>query len=103
MKIKFHTLIFVSILVFKGADVFAQAKSSLITVAQDGSGQYTSVQAALNAIPKGNKKKVTVFIKNGIYYEKLHLDSSKNFVTIKGEDKFKTLLTYDDHTGKISR
>ncbi len=49
-----------------------------------------------------NKNPITIFIKNGIYKEKLHLDSSKNFVTIIGEDKFNTILTYDDHTGKVS-
>ena len=80
----------------------AQGNSSLITVAQDGSGQYRSVQAALDAIPLGNKKRITIYIRNGIYYEKLHLDSSKNFVSIRGEDKFNTILTYNDHTGKIS-
>ena len=60
------------------------------------------MQEALDAVPLKNKKPVTILIKNGIYYEKLHLDSSKNFVTLEGEDKFKTILTYDDHTGKTS-
>lgn len=73
-----------------------------ITVAQDGSGHYTTVQAALNAVPSNNKQPFTIYIKNGVYKEKLHLDSSKDFVTLVGEDKFKTILTYNDHTGKIS-
>jgi len=73
-----------------------------ITVAQDGSGKYKTVQEALNAVPYSNTKPVTIFIKNGIYKEKLFLDSTKNFVTIIGEDKFSTILTYDDHTGKLS-
>ena len=79
--------------------LFAQTK---IIVSQDGSGNYKTVQAALNTVPLNNKKPITLFIKNGIYKEKLHLDSTKNFVTIIGEDKFKTILTYDDHTGKVS-
>lgn len=73
-----------------------------ITVAKDGSGNFTTVQEALNAVPVNNKKTVTIFIKNGIYKEKLYLDSSKQFVCLVGEDKFNTILTYDDHTGKIS-
>ena len=73
-----------------------------ITVAKDGSGDFSSVQAALNAIPLNNKKPFTILIKNGVYKEKLRLDSSKNFVTLIGEDKFNTILTYDDHTGKLS-
>ena len=73
-----------------------------IIVAHDGSGKYLTVQEALNHIPFNNKKPVTIYIKNGIYKEKLHLDSSKNFVTIIGENEFKTILTYDDHTGTVS-
>lgn len=78
---------------------FAQRK---ITVAQDGSGNYKTVQAAFNVIPLNNKNPVTIYIKNGVYKEKLRLDSTKNYVTLMGEDKFHTILTYDDHTGKLS-
>ena len=78
---------------------FAQKK---YVVALDGTGNFTTVQAALNVVPVQNKKPVTIFIKNGIYKEKVLLDSTKRFVTLVGEDKFKTVLTYNDHTGKIS-
>lgn len=74
----------------------------MLTVAKDGSGNYKTVQAALDAVPFKNKKPVTIFIKKGVYQEKLFLDSSKNFVTLIGEDKFSTVLTYNDHTGKLS-
>jgi pectinesterase len=79
-----------------------QPRASLITVAQDGTGSYTSVQAALNAIPSNNKMPFVIYIRNGIYKEKLLLDSTKKFITLLGEDKFKTILTYNDHTGKLS-
>lgn len=79
--------------------VMAQRK---LIVARDGSGNFNTVQAAFNSIPANNKKPVIIFVKNGIYKEKLHLDSSKTFVTLIGENKFNTILTYDDHTGKVS-
>ena len=82
--------------------VLLAAAQKKITVAQDGSGNHTTVQAAFDAVPLNNKKPVTIYIKNGIYKEKLHLDSTKNFVTLEGEDKFHTILTYDDHIGKLS-
>ena len=72
------------------------------TVAADGSGDYRTVQEALDAVPEKNKKNINIKIKNGIYKEKLFLDSTKNFVSLIGEDKFNTVLTYDDHTGKVS-
>jgi pectinesterase len=73
-----------------------------ITVAPDGSGNYKTVQAALDAVSINNKNQVTIFIKNGIYKEKLILSRGKNLVRLIGEDKFNTVLTYDDHTGKIA-
>jgi pectinesterase len=80
----------------------ASAQKGKMTVAQDGSGNYKTVQAAFDAVPHNNNKPVIIFIKSGIYKEKLHLDSSKDFITLIGEDKFNTTLTYDDHTGKVS-
>ena len=79
-----------------------KSKLPVIIVAKDGSGNYTTVQEALNAIPANNKSEQVVFIRNGIYREKILLDSSKKFVTLIGEDKHNTVLTYNDHTGKIS-
>ncbi|HYE54044.1 MAG TPA: pectinesterase family protein [Chitinophagaceae bacterium] len=73
-----------------------------ITVAQDGSGDYKTVQEAFDKVPLNNRKSITIFVKPGIYKEKLHLDSTKDFVTLTGADKFSTILTYDDHTGRIS-
>lgn len=82
---------------------FAQtAHKNLLTVAQDGSGDFTTVQAAFNTIPLNNTKHVLIRIKKGIYKEKLTLDSTKNHVTIMGEDAENTVLTYDDFSGKIT-
>jgi len=81
---------------------FSGAQTKSIVVAKDGSGNYKTVQQAFNAVPENNKNPLTIYIKPGIYKEKIHLDSSKYHVTIIGEDKFKTILTYDDHTGKLS-
>jgi pectinesterase len=89
-----------AVLLFAGLQSAPQITTK--TVAQDGSGDYKTVQAAFNAIPLKNKKPIAIIVRNGIYKEKLLLDSTKNFVTLIGEDKFNTILTYDDHTGKVS-
>ena len=73
-----------------------------ITVAQDGSGNFTRVQAAINSIPKRNTKLVTIIVKKGIYREKLFIDSLQQFITIAGEDSSNTIFTWNDHTGKVS-
>ena len=78
---------------------YAQPKNSIITVAQDGSGQYKTVQQAFDAVPTGNKEKITIKIKRGTYKERLILDTRKDFVNLIGEDKNNTILTYDNHAG----
>lgn len=75
------------------------AAAQRITVAQDGSGDYKTVQAALDAIKPGNEKPVTVFIKKGEYREVVIVDARKSFVTLVGEDKEKTILKFDNHAG----
>lgn len=67
-----------------------------IVVAQDGSGQYKTVQEALNAVPDFRKVPTTILIKNGTYKEKLNLSASKQLVRLIGENKTKTILTFDD-------
>jgi pectin methylesterase-like acyl-CoA thioesterase len=73
-----------------------------IIVASDGSGDYKTVQEAFNAIPSNNTSRKTIFIKNGTYYEKDSLVATKDMVTIVGQSRDSTILTYDDYTGKSS-
>jgi len=69
-------------------------------VAPDGSGQFRTVQEAINAVPDFRKKVTTIFIKKGIYKEKLVLAGSKQLVHLIGEDREQTVLTYDDYNQK---
>lgn len=80
--------------------VVCSQPSTTLIVAQDGSGNYKTVQAAFDAIPSGNQKPITIQIRNGIYYERLILDTRKDFITLVGEDKYKTILTYNHHAGQ---
>ncbi len=90
-----HLAVIILLLLF--SDVL-QAQQ-VITVAKDGSGDHATVQAALDAIPAGNDKQVTVFVKKGVYKEVIIVDARKNFITLKGEDKLQTILTFDNHAG----
>ena len=66
----------------------------------NGTGNFTTVQKAIDAVPDYRKNETTIFIKNGIYKEKLILPTSKTNVFFIGEDKDKTILTYDDFSKK---
>lgn len=68
-----------------------------------GSGNFTTVQEAIDAVPDFRKNETKIFIKNGIYKEKLVLPASKTNVTFIGEDKNKTILTFDDFAQKHNK
>ena len=63
-----------------------------ITVAADGSGQFTSVHAAVQSIPKGNRERIVILIKNGVYNEKVRIDAA--CVTLRGESRDKTRIEF---------
>ncbi|MES2649682.1 MAG: pectinesterase family protein [Bacteroidota bacterium] len=69
-------------------------------VAADGTGDFKTVQDAINAVPDYRKKETTIFIKNGTYKEKLVLAESKSLVTFVGESVDRTIITYDDYNQK---
>jgi pectinesterase len=69
-------------------------KANLV-VAQDGSGDYKSIQAAINAAPDSSTHRFVILIKNGTYdTEKLIVPVSKQNLTLRGEDREKTIVSY---------
>lgn len=71
-----------------------------IVVAKDGSGDFLYIADALEAIRVYLPKPITVYIKEGVYKEKLEIPGTITNVTFKGDGPDKTIITYDDHTGK---
>ena len=69
-------------------------------VAPDGSGNFKTVQEAINAVPDFRKQATVIFIKKGVYKEKLVLPASKQMVHFIGESRDETILTYDDYAQK---
>lgn len=78
----------------------APAPAVLKVVAQDGSGDYTTVQAAFNDVPDFYTGMWCIYVKAGTYKEKLMLAQNKTNVVLKGENALTTILTYDDYAGK---
>ncbi len=73
-----------------------------ITVAQDGSGDYTSIQDAINNTPSFPYKRVIIAVKNGIFYEKIKIHEWNTNLSLIGESKEKTIITYDDYFSKVN-
>lgn len=76
----------------------AAAKKYDIVVSSDGSGNFRTVQEAINSVrdfrPEG---RTTIFIKKGVYKEKIVLPTWKTELTLVGESRDSTIITWDDH------
>jgi len=83
---------------------FAQAVTypSKFTVAKDGSGDFKTIQEAVDAVRDLSQQQVIIFIKNGIYNEKLVIPSWKKRISLIGQSKDSTVITYDDYSGKAN-
>ncbi|WP_100407421.1 pectinesterase family protein [Bacillus solitudinis] len=68
-------------------------------VAQDGSGEFTTIQEAIDSIPEKNTERVILSIKAGVYKEKLVIN--KPFISLIGTNKEKVLITFGDYARKL--
>jgi pectinesterase len=99
MKSKFLMLITVFLFTVRG---IAQDKYEF-TVAQDGSGDFITIQAAIDACKAFPDSMVTVFIKNGVYHEKIKIPACNTRLSLVGESAEKTIITWDDYFNKVNR
>ena len=72
-------------------------------VSKDGSGNFKTVQEAVNAVPDFRKHVTSIYIKKGVYKEKIIIPGSKTNIKFVGEDNSKTILTFDDYASKKNR
>ncbi|WNM17757.1 pectinesterase family protein [Flavobacterium capsici] len=72
------------------------------TVAQDGTGDYTTIQAAINDSKSFPYQRITIYIKNGNYHEKVKVHEWNNNISLIGESKENTIITFDDYFNKVN-
>ncbi|MFC4386715.1 pectate lyase [Gracilibacillus marinus] len=77
-----------------------EAIDSKIIVAKDGTGDYTTVQAAVDAVPVNNSSQVTIYVKDGVYKEVVTIPNNKPHIHLLGESMEGTILTYDNYAGR---
>lgn len=61
-------------------------------MAADGSGDFKTVQEAVDHVPDNNNQPVVIYIKRGVYQEQIRV--TKRYLTFQGEDPTNTVLTY---------
>jgi pectinesterase len=97
-----RTLVVATLFMSQALGFAADALKPDIIVAADGSGNFKTVQAAVASIPSTNLERTVIFIKDGVYKEKLRIDAS--FVTLRGQSRQGTRIEFpllkDDYTNK---
>ena len=83
--------IFITFL-FLSTQYYSSAQQKII-VAKDGTGNFTSINEAVNSLPDDNGAQRIIYIKNGTYHEKVFI--SKNHITLSGQSREKVILDID--------
>jgi pectin methylesterase-like acyl-CoA thioesterase len=71
----------------------APPASSSLTVAADGTGDFCTVQGAVDAVPGGGTAPVTITLAPGLYEEIVFI-SGKNQLTLHGADRKTSIIAY---------
>lgn len=76
---------------------WAQERRDTLVVSRDGTGDFHTLQEAVESARAFMDYTVTIYVKNGVYKEKVIVPSWVENIDIIGEDRDKTIITYDDH------
>lgn len=76
-------------------DAVPECLGKTLTVSPDGSGDFTTVQAAVDAAPENSASRVVIHIRPGTYKERIHVPKNKPMLTFRGDDAETTVLTFD--------
>ena len=72
-------------------------------VDRDGSGDYESVQAAIDGAKSFPAERIRILVKEGVYDEKVSVHAWNPKVTLVGESRDGTVITHDDHFDSVDR
>jgi pectinesterase len=93
---------FTSVLFGQKKDPKSPKNDSYIVVDKNGAGDFTSIQEAINAAKAFPSERITIFVKNGIYTEKVKIHAWNPSISLIGESRDKTIISYDDSFNKIN-
>ena len=86
-----HIILFFFTMSVGHLTVYAQKE---LIVAQDGKGDFVSIQEAINSLPLKSEQQRIIRIKKGVYKEKLFIKQNK--LTLIGEGAVQTIITYSE-------
>lgn len=72
----------------------------VFTVAKDGTGDYYTIQDAIDAMRVYPLAPITLYIRNGTYHEKIEVPATNTDISFIGENVDSTIIVFDDYSGK---
>lgn len=98
MNSKILTLLLMLLPLHMAASILDSDKySNTIVVASDGSGDYATIGDALKKLKGDSEESVRIFVKNGVYNEKILINYTINNLTIEGESRDSTIISNGDY------
>ncbi|CAN6176144.1 unnamed protein product [Urochloa humidicola] len=86
-----------------GVKASARHDLETIVVAQDGTGHSRTVQGAVDMVPAGNRRRVKILVKPGVYREKVTVPITKPFVSLIGMGTGRTVITWNARAADIDK
>lgn len=93
-------LILISLFILSHNYTYPQYPTYFI-VSKKGDGDYKTIQEAINNCKSFPDKRITIFIKKGVYNEKVVIHSWNTNIHLIGEDKDSTIIVNSDFAGNI--
>lgn len=75
------------------------AKGYTVVIDSKGKGKYKTIQAAIDAVPVGNKKRIIFDIRDGVYRQKIKIPSTKAGIYFRCQSR-KVVITWNDDANK---
>ncbi|PIN11559.1 Pectinesterase [Handroanthus impetiginosus] len=99
------TSIFAALLLIFPADIASLSQNypkklinfPIIVVDKSGGGNFTTIQAAIDSVPSYNTRWICIYIKQGVYREKVTIPFDKPFIYLKGAGSRSTFMVWDGH------
>ncbi|MFT3935693.1 MAG: pectinesterase family protein [Chitinophagaceae bacterium] len=101
----FKTIVYFLAAILLCSNSFAQTLPGpqykyVFTVAKDGSGDFKYIQDAIDAMRVYPLMPIVLYIKNGVYNEKIELPSTNTDVRFIGQSVDSTIITFNDYSGR---
>jgi pectinesterase len=86
-----HIILFFALSFCFSAFAFSQGKRIVVDI--NGKGDFKSIQAAINSLTDSSSAPRSIYIRNGVYNEKVYIE--KHNIILEGENRDKTIITED--------